>query len=188
MSDLFEVREKTEKGATWRGDIQVEVDGDIHELKVRQLRDPEFWEVMSDIDTEELESVQADLDDEKMDELRELQEADDLDEEDKERLESIKEEVEEEDIDMFEVLSIETYQGLKQAAKYAIEPDSEDIRYALTEHTEDIKDMYGTTDEESARQYLNDHVVSPMVERSTNFTSFALGIRSLGKTLGDSGN
>jgi hypothetical protein len=188
MSDLFEVREKVEKGAEWRGSINVEIDGEVKELTVRQLRDPEFWEVMSQIDTDELQNLQTDIPDGVQDELRELQQADELDDEDRERLEELQNEVEEHGLDMFDAISEETFDGIKQCAKYGVEPDKEDIRDALTRFTEDIQEQYGGTSEDEAQQYVNDHVIVPMIERSTDFTSFAIGVRVLSETLEDEGN
>lgn len=188
MSDLFETREKTEKGVEWRGTINVDVDGDTQELTVRQLRDPEQWEVMSLVDLDELEALQSELPEDKMDELQELQEADTLSDDEESRLETLQAEVEEEDIDLFNTLSYETYKGLATAAKYGVEPDDADIRVALTDHADDIEDQYGNLSNESAKQYLNDAVVAPMIDDSTDFTSFAIGIKVLGETLGDTKN
>lgn len=188
MSDLFEAREKVEKGASWRGSINVNIDDTNQNLSVRQLRDPEQWEIMQQIDTDELDSLQDDLPEDKMDELHDLQEADTLSEDDEDRLEKLQTELEGEDINIFEKLSYETYNGLKQAAKYGTEPDEEDIRYALTNKTDDIEDTYGSVNRDNAKQYINDDVINPMIERSTNFASFAIGIKVLGETLGDTKN
>jgi hypothetical protein len=188
MSDLFEVREKVEKGAEWRGTINVDIDGEVKELTVRQLRDPEFWEIMSKIDMDELQSLQTDLPEDVQEELRDLQQADDLDDEDRERLEELQEQVEEEGLVMFDAVSEETFEGIKQCAKYGVEPDKEDIRDALTRFTDDIQSTYGGTSEDDAREYVNDQVIVPMIERSTDFTSFAIGIRVLTETLEDEGN
>lgn len=188
MSDLFEAREKTEKGAEWRGSINVEIGDTSHDLTVRQLRDPEQWEVMQKIDLDELDELQSELPEEKMEELQELQEADRLTEDEEERLAELQSEIEEEDIDLFSTLSFSTYKGLKTAAKYGVEPDNNDVRMALTEHADDINEMYGGTSHEDAEQYVNDQVISPMIERSTDFTSFAIGIKVLGETLGDTKN
>lgn len=188
MSDLFEAREKTEKGAEWRGTINVDIDGDTHELSVRQLVDPEFWEVMTYVDTDELKDLQSSLPEDKMEEFRELQTKEDLTEAEEDRLQELTEEVESEEVNIFETLSFETYKGIKLAAEYGVEPDEEDIRLALTEHTGEINEMYGGTSNENAREYVNDHVIKPMIDRSTDFTSFAIGIRALGETLGEEGN
>jgi len=189
MSDLFEVREKTEAGADWRGTIDVSIDGDHHELTVRQLRDPEFWEVMSLIDMDELESLQSELPEEKMEEYQELQDKDDtLTDEEEDRLAALQEDVEAANVNIFDALSKETYDGLVKAAKYGVEPDERDIQRAMTEHVDTIVEKYGSATNENARTYLNDTVVAPMIDRSTNFTSFAIGVKALGETLGDEGN
>jgi hypothetical protein len=187
MSDLFETREKTEKGAQWRGEITVTIGGDQQTLAVRQLRDPEFWDVMTDVDTDELSDLQGDLPEDEMEEFRDLQEKDDLDEEEEGRLEELQERLEDE-INVFDALSYETYQGIKQAGKYGIVPDQGDIRTALVEHADAIEEEYGGTAEDDAEQYVQDNVINPMIERSTNLASVAIGIKSLGKTLGDAGN
>lgn len=188
MSDLFEAREKVEKGAQWRGSINVDINEEAHNLTVRQLRDPEQWEVMQDIDLDELDALQGEIPEDKLEELNELQDADELTEEEEDRLGEIQSEVEEEDIDLFSTLSYETYEGLKTAAKYGVEPDQSDIRTALTQHTGDIRDKYGGSSEEEAKKYVNDYVIAPMIEESTDFTSFAIGVKVLGETLGDTKN
>lgn len=188
MSDLFEVRQKVEEGAEWRGDITVVIDGDQRNLTVRQLRDPEFWEVMSQVDTDELESLQADLPEDKMEELRDLRESDDLDEDEEERLEELQDEIENQDINLFDKISRETYEGIKQAAKYGIEPDKSDVQRALGEFTEEIREKYGGSSSDEAREYLNDHHIAPMMERSTDFVSFSVGVKVLTETIGDTGN
>lgn len=188
MSDVFEARQKTEQGASWRGTINVDISGDTHELTVRQLVDPEFWEVMTYVDTDELKALQSDLPEEKMEELQDLQTKENLTEEEKERLETLTEQVEEGDLNLFDALSYETYKGLKLAAEYGVEPDEEDIRYALSNHTNEIQEQYGGTSHDEAKEYVNDHVIKPMIEDSTDFTSFAIGVRALGQTLGDEGN
>lgn len=188
MSDLFETRQKVEEGAEWRGDITVSVDGETQDLTVRQLRDPEFWNVMSAVDTDELENLQADLPEGKMEELRDLRERDNLDDEEATRLANLQEEIEEEEINLFDTISRETYEGIKQAAKYGVEPDSSDIQYALAEHADKINDLYGGTSSDEAKQYVNDHIIDPMFERSTNFVSFSVGVKVLTETIGETKN
>jgi hypothetical protein len=188
MSDLFDVRKKVEEGASWRGSITVTLDGEQQELTVRQLRDPEFWDVMADIDTDELESLQSDLPEEEMEEFRELQQTDNLDDEQEGRLDELQQKIEDEDIDLFEALSRDTYEGIKQAAKYGIEPDDDDVHEALVNHTNQIEEQYGETSDEAARQFINEQVIDPMIERSTDFASFAIGVKVFGATLDDTGN
>lgn len=188
MSDLFEVREKTESGAEWRGKIDVVIDDEHHELTVRQLVDPEFWEVMSLVNTDELDELQSTLPEDTMEEYDELQAKDSLSDDEKDRLEELQAEIEDADIDLFDTLSKDTYDGLVTAAKYGVEPDAEDVRYALANFTDDIDEMYGGTSNEDAEQYVNEQIIAPMIDRSTDFTSFAIGIKVLGETLDDEGN
>ena len=188
MSDLFEVREKTESGANWRGDINVVIDDEHHDLTVRQLVDPEFWEVMSLIDTDELSELESALPEDKMEEYDDLQEKDDLSGEEKERLNELESEIEDADINLFDTLSKDTYDGLVTAAKYGVEPDAEDVRYALANFTDEIDEMYGGTSNEDAEEYVNEQIIEPMIDRSTDFTSFAIGIKVVGETLDDEGN
>lgn len=188
MSDLFEARAKTEKGADWRGSINVSINETEHNLTVRQLRDPEQWEVMSQIDTDELEALQSELPEEKMEEYRDLSEKDTLTDDEQARLTELESSVEDSDLNLFDALSFETYKGLKQAAKYGVEPDQEDIRTALTQHTDTIQERYGGTSNDEAKQFVNDTAIESMIEESTDFTSFAIGVKVLGETLGDTKN
>lgn len=188
MSDLFEARQKTEEGASWRDTVTVDIDGEEYDLQLRQLVDPEFWEVMSLVDEQELQELQDDLPEDKMEEFRDLQQADDRTEEQEERLSELQAEMEDEDLNVFDALSYETYKGLVKAAKYGIEPDEADCRAALAEHAAEIEERYGAKTQENARTFLNEEEVAPLVERSTDFTSFVLGVKVLGATIGDEGN
>lgn len=188
MSDLFKTRNKVEEGAEWRGDITVSMDGEKMDLTARQLRDPEFWEVMSLVDTDELEELQSSLPQEKMEEYKELRDADELDEADESRLESLQNELEESDVDMFSIISPSTFEGIRKSAKYGVEPDAEDKREALIEHGGDIEEQYGRTTDEEAAKYLNEQVIHPMIDRATGFVSFTIGIKCLTETIGDTGN
>jgi hypothetical protein len=185
MSDLFEVRGKTEEGTDWRGSITIQMDGEEKELTIRQLNDTENWDVMEKIDKNELQNLDADVDEELVSELQELEEREDLSDEEQERKQELYKRVEEEDMNLFDTISKETFEGIKQAAKYGVEPDNKDVRDALTEHAGEIEEQYGGTAHEDARQYVNDNVVKPMIEDSVDFTSFAIGIKVLNATLGD---
>lgn len=188
MSDLFKTRQKTEEGAEWRGSITVSMDGEQMNLTVRQLRDPEFWEVMSLVDTDELQDLQAELPDDKMEEFKELRDKDDLSEAEEQKLESLQNELENADIDMFDIISTETFEGIRKAAKYGVEPDAEDKREALVEHGDEIEEEYGRTTDKEAAKYVNDNIIHPMIDRMTGFTSFTIGIKCLTETIGDTGN
>lgn len=188
MSDLFELRQKVEEGAQWRGSITVMVDDESYDLTVRQLRDPEFWEVMSQIDEDEIEELQDQLPEDKMEELRELRDADDLSDEEETKLQALQDEIEEQDINLFDTISMETFNGLRQAAKYGIEPDARDIQRILTEHGAEVEDMYGRATEDEARRWYKEHQFPDLIDKCTNFVSFTLGIQVLGEAIGETGN
>lgn len=188
MSDLFETREKVEKGAQWRGEITVSIDGEQHNLTIRQLRDTEFWEVMSLVDLDEIEDLQEQLPEDKMDTIEELQNKDDLTEEEQTKLENVKDEIEQEDVNMFDILSYDTFRGIQLAAKYGVEPDAEDCRTALGQYGDKITDRYGAATDEEARKWIQDEQIDPMIEDSTDFTSFTIGVKALTESIGDTGN
>jgi len=188
MSDLFEARSKIEEGASWRGEINVHIEDEKKELSVRQLRDPEFWEVMELIDREALRSLKGELDEEKMEEYQELRDSEDLDDDESERLEELQEELEDESTDIFGRLDYDTFEGVRQAAKYGVVPDEADKREALIEKGDYIEEHYGyePTSSEDTEEYLNDEIAR-MMDRSTKFVSFTIGIQVLRETMGDSG-
>lgn len=188
MSDLFETRSKTEQGAEWRGNITISMDGEQLNLTVRQLRDPEFWEVMSLVDTDELKELQNQLPEDKMEEFKDLRNQEDLSDADQDRLETLQNELENAEVDMFDIISPETFEGIRKSAKYGVEPDAEDKREALIEHGDEIEEEYGRTSDEEAAKYVNDKVIHPMIDRMTGFTSFTIGIKCLTETIGDTGN
>jgi hypothetical protein len=187
MSDLNAVRQKVQEGADWRGEINVSIDGDELQLTVRQLKDPEFFEVMSLIDRDELQELRSTLPSDKMDEYQDLQETEELDDEEADRLNELKEELESSDIDMFDVLSQETFEGIRKCAKYAVEPDDEDIREAFMERAADIEREYGVKVQEPAdvMPALQDDI-EHMIDNSTKLTSFTIGIQALVQTVGES--
>mgnify|MGYP006280527213 CR=1 FL=1 len=187
MSDLFETRQKAEEGINWRGSITVPVDGEQKELTVRQLRDPEFWEVMTLIDLDEIEELQGDLPEDDMEEYRELADKDELDDQQQNRLASLEEQLNDE-INIFDAISLQTYNGIVKAAKYCVEPDNADVQQALGMHAAEIEEQYGAATQEAAEKYVNKNVVKPMIDDFTDLTSFAIGMKSLEKTLEDEGN
>ena len=188
MSDLFQTRKKVEDGAKWRGEINVSIDGETDTLCVRQLPDSEFWEVMSLIDTDELNELQESLPDEQMEEYQELKEKEGLTDGKQNRLETLQAEIENSDVDMFDVISTETFEGIRKAAKYGVEPDDEDKRDALAQFTDEIRDQYGAATHEEAAKYINNTIIHPMINQATSFTSFTIGIKCLTETIGDTGN
>lgn len=189
MSDLSEVKQKAKEGIEWRGTIRVNIDDEEHELTVRQLRDPELTEVMDLINRDELQDLRGQLPDDVMEEYQDLQEKEELDEEESERLAELEEKLEEESGDVFEVLSKQTLDGLRLCAKYAIEPDEEDLRTAFRERASEIEKEYGVRVEkpEDVRPALQDDI-DFMVDNATNFASFTMGVQCLVETAGDKGN
>jgi hypothetical protein len=188
MSDLYGARAKVEKGTDWRGEITVAIDGDKQTLSVRQLNDTEFWDVMENVDIDEIKELQGDFEEDRLERFEELSEKDELTDEEETELENLQAEMEESNVNVFDVLSKSTFEGLKYAAKCAIVPDEEDVRKALVEDGEEIDDMYGSTDNEAARQYINDMVITPMIDESTDFSSFSIGVKAFMETLDTKGN
>lgn len=188
MSDLFKAREKVEQGDSWRGSVTVTIDDEQMDLTVRQLRDTEYWGTMGLIDRDELEDLQESLPQEKMESYRELRDADSLTEEEEAKLQRVQEDLESADVDLFDVISEETFEGIRKAAKCGIVPDEEDVRGAIVEHGDEIEEKYGRATSEEARQFLNDIVIPQTIDRSTGFASFSIGIKVVTETFGDSGN
>lgn len=189
MSDLNELKSKTQEGADWRGSINVNIDDEDYELTVRQLYDREFEEVMGKIDREELQSLRDALPEDVMDEYTELRDADELTEEEEERLSELQDELEDEAVDIFDVLSSETFEGIRLAAKTAVVPDEEDLRTAFRERAAEIESEYGVAVKtpEDVKPALNDEI-DEMIEQSTGFVSFAIGIQALTASVDDEGN
>lgn len=186
MSDLHTVNQKVAEGADWRGTIHVTIDDEEHELTVRQLRDPEFHEVMSLIDRDELQELRDGLPEETMTEYRDLQRKEELDDEERERFEELEAELQDSSINIFDVLSRETFEGIQRCAKYAIEPDEEDKRRAFTERAAEIEKEYGIKVQtpEDVEEALQDDI-DAMIENATNFTSVTIGIQALVQSVGE---
>lgn len=187
MSDLNSVRQKVEEGINWRGTIRVSINDEDHDLTVRQLRDPEFFEVMSMIDRSELEELREELPEDTMEEFRELQTKEELDEGEEERLEELRDELESSTTDMFDVLSADTFEGIRQAGKYAVEPDEEDMQSAFRDRAAEIEREYGVKVQmpEDVKPALQDDIEN-MIDDATNLTSFTIGMQALVETVGES--
>lgn len=192
MSDLFGVREKTVEGANWRGTVTITMDGENYDLSVRQLRDKEFFRVMKQIDRDELAALREELPEDLMEEYNELQEKEDLDDVDAERLEELEEELNEQSTSLFDELSTDTFEGIVQCGYHGVEPDNEDLKEALFNHAEDIEEKYGVTpksdQDEVVHRYVKEEVLHDMLEKSTNFQSFIIGMEVLIETVGGEGN
>ena len=193
MSDFFEVREKTVEGAQWRGSISLthETEEGIQverQLTVRQLRDPEFFKVMKMIDRDELNELQDNMPKDLMNEYNELQDQEELDEEEVERLSELEDEIEAEAPNMFEVLSEETFNGIRKAGEYGVEPDPEDLRKILYEYADEVEEAYDVEPKSDADDcvynYFKEYLLPDMLDKSTDFQSFVIGMEVLVETMG----
>lgn len=191
MSDMHKLRQKVTEGIEWEGTVTVELDDDEIELTVRQLRDGEFFKVLSMIDRDELRSLQDQVPTEIRDEYRELQEQDELDESERERLEELQRELRDEMGVIFDEISEDTFEGIRQAGKYAVVPDDEDLRRAFTERAREIEQEYGidVKQPEDVRDVL-ERELEDYIDNATNFLSFIIGLSALERSIGggDAGN
>jgi len=189
MSDLFPLREKTEKGKEWRGEIIVPDGGDTRTLTVRQLVDTEYWEVMTYINLDELKNLSEsdDVDEDKLSELQSLANQDELSDSEAERMQQLESEIDA-NLNIFDSVSMDTFKGIKKTAKYCVEPDQNDIVQAMNNHAATIEDEYGAATDENARKWVNDNVIDPMIEDSTDLLSFMVGMKALQATLETAGN
>lgn len=189
MSGLSSVKQKVKEGAEWRGQITIDVQGSEEELTIRQLRDPEFEEVMGLIDRDELSDLREAYPSEAMERLEELQSLDELTDEQSEELEDVQQQIQDHDVNVFDYLSSSTFEGIRKAAIYGIEPDDEDKREALRDRAHDIEREYGVkveTPEDTVVALQDD--IEMMVRESTNFLSFRMGMKVLTETVGEEGN
>lgn len=189
MSDLHQVNNKLRKGHEWRGNIQVTIDGEQHELVIRQLVDPEFEEIMDLIEKDELQELKDELPDELMDEYTELRDRDELTDEEADRLAELEAELEESDFDMFDIFSTSTFEGIRRCAKYGVEPDSEDLAVAFQERPQEIEEEYGIrvqTPDDVYDAVMDEY--EKLIDKSTNFVAFQIGLQVLTETLDEEGN
>lgn len=191
MSDMHRLTQKTREGKEWRGTITVEDDGDELELTIRNLVSPEIEEVFRKIDRDELETLRDELPKDKMDERRELLEMDEDErsDEDDARLETLNEELRGEHMKLFDILSSETFEGIRLAAKYGVVPDQDDMEDAVLNRAREIEKERGiqVQQPEDTFDYLKDELVE-VVEESTDFMGFQLGMKVLRETGDDEGN
>lgn len=191
MSDLGKLTQKTKEGKDWRGTITVEDDGDEMELTIRNLVSPEVEEVFRLIDRDELSRLQDELPQDEMEERRELLDIDEDErtEEEQERLDELSEKLRGEHMKLFDILSEETFKGIRQAGKYAVVPDQDDMREALRERAFEIEEEHGerVSKPEDTFDFLKDEL-EWVIENSTDFVGFQIGMKVLRETGGDEGN
>jgi len=189
MSDLATAKQKIKSGADWRGTVTLDIDGETVELCVRQLRDVELEEVMGLIDRDELESLRDEYPDGVREELDELQDKDSLTDEEEERLSELQAEMEDVDVDVFSVLSGETFEGVRKAAVYGVEPDEEDMRNAMKERAHEIEKERGIQVKEPSDTHdaLKEEW-QETIYNATKFVSFEAGMEVLMATVDEEGN
>jgi hypothetical protein len=189
MSDLNKLGQKVVEGTEWRGTITVEVDDEEVELKVRQLNDGEFREVMSLIDRDELEELRSDIEDEKMERYRELTEMEELDEDESDELSELQAELNEATGNLFDALGEDTFNGIQKCAKYCVVPDEEDLMEVFENEAHTVEKEYGIKVEkpEDVEPFVEDKI-GEWVENATNMVSFRIGMKALVETVGDEKN
>lgn len=187
MSDLNKVDQKLKEGADWRGTIRVSIADDEYELTVRQLRDPEFSEVMRKIDRDELQQLRSELPSDAMETMRELRQKDELTDEESEELAAAQREMNEAEVDIFEIISPSTFEGIRLCAKYCVEPDKDDMVQALEERAHEIEREYNIKVQvpEDTKVALQDDI-DEMIDNATRMASFTIGIQALVETIGES--
>ena len=191
MSDLSKLTQKTKQGKEWRGTITVEDDGEEMDLTIRNLVSPEVEEVFRLIDRDELNQLQEELPQDEMEERRELLATDEEErtDEEQERLDELNEELRGEHMKLFDILSDETFKGIRKAAKYAVVPDDDDMRDALRNRAHEIEEEYGSrvSKPEDTFDFLKDEL-EWVIDNSTRFVGFQVGMKVLRETGGDEGN
>lgn len=191
MSDFHRLKKKTQEGKEWRGSITVEQDGEPMELQVRQLTSPELEEVLRLINRDELKELRELVPEDVRDEYQELQEAEELSDAEEARLSEIQEEMDETmgGRTLFDVLSDDTFEGIRRCAIYAVEPDEEDLQREFRENAGAIEEEYGipVRTPEDVYPAVKDQL-EDMIRSSTDFLGFIIGIQALMETLGDEKN
>ena len=191
MSDLNKLTQKTKEGVDWRGEITVQDDDTELTLTVRNLTSPEIEEVFRLISRDELEQLREELPREKMEERTELleMEEDERTDEDEERLEELTEELQGAHMKMFEVLSEDTFNGIRLAAKKGVVPDEEDMNHALKNRAYEIEEETGrqVTTPDDTFDFLKDEL-KQSIENHTRFIGFQIGMKVLQETGADKGN
>lgn len=191
MSGIHELAKKTKEGTDWRGTITVEEDGDEIELTVRNLTSPEIEDVFRLIDREELETLEDELPTEQMDERRELLEMDEDERTDaeQERLDELTDELEGTTMKLFDILSKETFNGIRLAAKKGVVPSQEEMREAVKERAHEIEQETGrqVAVPEDTFDFLKDEL-QWSIENNSKFIGFQIGMKVLRETGETKGN
>lgn len=191
MSDLSTLTKKTREGREWRGEITVEDDGTEMSLTVRNLTSPEIEEVFRLLDRDELEQLEDELPTEKMEERTELLEMDEDERTDGEqdRLDELTKELSDAHMKMFDILSADTFEAIRLAARKGVVPDQEDMEDALQNRAREIEEETGRRVQtpEDTFDYLKAEL-EESIANSTNFIGFQIGMKVLRETGAEEGN
>ena len=190
MSGFNKLREKAAKGQEWRGDITVGSGDDALDLKIRQLNDPEYYEVMSGINHDELEELGDMMPEDDLERFRELDDMDDRTEEQEAEMQLLEEDLNRQSAQIFKIMSKETFEAIRTAAKYGVVPSEDDVREMMMDDSwvKDKEDMgYDVSHYDGAYEALNDE--TPMIiDGQTDLESFEIGMEVIYETVGGEGN
>lgn len=200
MSDLLTLHEDTIAGDSKRYTKEISIGDAAYEVTYRQARDGEmtpFHSVVDEEEREKWEEVQSEVDTDDMaeEDLKRLQKLQTkqqngrLSDDEQDELESLREETKGMQKLMQLIISNEeTVAALKEVAKTVVVPDEDDIDDILGMTPDTQQERFGAyaTDEESAKELYNDTILPEIVERSTNYSSVALGLQ--GVFIGQSGD
>lgn len=203
MSDWAKVRRTAIEGVKNRKTVEVEYEGETVEFTVRQLLDPEYFDVMSDINLEHLMDLQGDITQDEAERMLELIEIDDRTDEEESELEDLKAKAGDVNESFFDVVDDDTYQALRRCAMYVIVPDHEDViemfqdgqfvSYVEEEYGVEVKRPEDLYDPE--KDIDPDKWAGPMkdemrktLNRMGRMQSFNIGLEVFMSTLEDMGN
>lgn len=182
---------KVQEGREWRGQITVEDDGEEYELTVRNMTSPELEDVLRLINRDELSQLQDELPQDEMEERRELlaKDEDERTDEEEARLETLNEELKGEHMKLFDILSEETFDGIRLAAEYGVVPSKEYKEDALRNRAHEIEEETGARVRQldDVHDYLKDELIDAIVN-STRFIAFQVGMKVLRETGENEGN
>jgi len=189
MSGFSKAKAKLKEGSDWRGEITVDIDDEPVTLCVRQLTDPQMEEVMALFDRDEIEELRSQYPDDVRDELDDLRDKEDLTDEEEERRSELQSQMEDADVDIFGVLSEDTFEAVRLAAIYGVEPDDEDMAEAMRERAHEIEKEHGIQVKEPSDTH--DALKAEwqdILYQATDFVSFEAGMEVLMATVDDEGN
>lgn len=203
MSDLLSVDQKVREADEWRGTTEVSFgeeddDGDpiSYALTYRQLYENQFAEAVDRIGADNFESkveslsgVTESLSQEQLETYRELSSKDpeSLNDDDREQLQSIADNMEDSGSvsGILELMDPDMIDGLQYAAKKGVVPDEDDVEEVLNMTVPEQKERFGDVlqTEDKAREALNT-MVQNIVDRSTGFTAYELGLNIIMESMG----